>query len=367
MKHWSSVLSQPAPAIRDGALDAFRGIAVVGMVIVNLQGDDNHAFVQLAHSPWHGVTIADLVFPFFILAVGLSTPLAIRPEQRRQWAGLCRRTAMLLLIGMVIGWLLHPSLALAEFRFTGVLQRIAVVYLCCAALCIKTPGVRPAIGAAAILLAVHALLLTLPLIPSAPPSLLPGEGLSSLLDRLLLPGRLLRGTHDPEGVLSTLSAIATAMLGVAVQRLRTRAAHPNRVIAQAALFCIGLSLLLALWIPFNKPLWTPSYALLASGLGLALWAALRLGWRRIADVRWVRGTAILGQIALTLFVVHMVIVALLLVRMSPSQNLWAASFAVLAAIPLPVALSSLVYAVVGGAVSIAISLWLRQRGWLIKA
>lgn len=358
------------PAARDGALDALRGVAVLGMVLVNLQGSGEAAFGAFVHAEWNGFTFADLVFPLFLLASGLALPLALDRRDPPADAGrIVRRAILLYLIGLalgaIIGGIVVARLDPASIRFTGVLERIAVVYLVCAISCRATRGwIVPAL-LAVLLLAVHGLLLHLPAPGEAAASMAPGRGLSGWLDRALLPGRLFRGTWDPEGPLSTLSAIATGLIGLAVQRRTMRSGGSVlTAIVAAALCLIAARAALPLW-PLNKALWTPSFALLTAGIGLAMLAILRVAWPAMDAQPWARLIALLGRDALTLYVVHALLTALLVVRIG-GDRIWALSFDALARLGLPPGWASLLYAALAGGLSIAITLLLLRRGWRLR-
>jgi len=356
--------------MRDGALDALRGFAVLGMVVVNLQGSPPDAFPILAHAPWDGMTFADLVFPMFLLAMGLALPLTTDRRSRPPGIGrILQRAALLYLIGLALGALLggiiRSELSLAGTRYTGVLERIAIVYLVCALLCRAVKGWQVPLLATIALLAAHGALLYLPAPGEAAASMAPGAGLSGWLDRTLLPGRLLRETWDPEGALSTLSAIATGLIGVTVQRLRL-AGNSSAVEMGCAAACLALGFAaLALW-PLNKALWTPSFALVTAGASLALLAALRLGWPYFGVRAPGRVAAALGQHALTLYVVHTLLTTLLVVRIG-GERIWLHSFEAVAATGLSASWASLVYALAAGALSIAITFAMVRRGWALRA
>lgn len=363
MTHFAAAPLRPP---RDDALDGFRGLAVLGMVIVNLQGSEDVSFRFFVHSPWNGVTLADLVFPFFLLASGLAIPLAL---DGRSGTGRIRRAATragwLFLIGLVLGWLLHPSLDPAQLRVAGVLQRIAIVYFACALLCLTKPGWRWPLGAAVLVMVLHGIMLSVALPGDTIGHLAPGGGVSGWLDRVALPGRLHRVTYDPEGLLSTLSAIAEGLIGVAMQRRLRETSTPIRTILLAALACMLLAVALLPWLPINKTLWTPGFALFTAGLGLGLWGILRAAWPRLAALKGTALLVILGRTALTLYVVHMLLVAFL-IRPYGGGTLWKASFAPFAATGLPLPWASLLYAVVAGATSVIVTLALRRRGWVLR-
>ena len=353
---------------RDHALDALRGLAIFGMVLVNLQGDDKVAFPLLAHADWDGLTVADLVFPMFLLAAGLALPPAMDGRMPRASIGrIVRRSLLLWLIGFSIGFLVHASTHLADIRFTGVLERIGIVYLICALTCRETTGWRiPAIAAIGLML-LHGLLLYLPAPGELASSMAKGQGLSAWLDRAVLGGTRMYGkTFDPEGPLSTLGAIATAMIGVAVQRgVQQPVRQPNLFILATAALLAALALFASWLWPVNKALWTPTFVLLNAAIGLGLWGLFRLVWPRIGKWAPVRLAETLGQVALTLYVVHALLTALLVIPIG-KERLWKVSFDALARLGLPLDWTSLLYAVIGGALSILITLALKRRGWVLR-
>ncbi len=354
-----------AGAGRDLGLDAFRGLTVLLMAIVNLQGDGAVAFPWLVHAEWDGLTFADLVFPWFLLAVGLSVPLALRAGRPPALSDVVRRVAVLLVIGVVLGWLIRPTLDPEQVRWVGVLQRIAVVYLVCVLVAGRFSGPLVPALLAALCLVVHSLALLLVAAPAEPgPSLAMGQGFSAWVDQKVVPGRLHRGTWDPEGAWSTLSAIGTGLIGVAFARLH--AERGGKAVAGVAVVLAGAGLALMPVLPLNKALWTASYALVATGSGVALWLGLR---RIVATGRAERSLALLviaGQTALTVFVAHMLLIAIL-VRKVSGETLWSILFGGLQRLTLPDAVTSLVFAIIATGIALAPVPWLKRRGWLIRA
>lgn len=355
------------PRPRDTALDALRGIAIIGMVLANLQGSEKDAFPWIVHAVWDGLTVADLVFPMFLLAVGLSLPLAQDGREPRVGVGrIVRRAVLLWLIGFAISLIVHPSIYREDMRFTGVLQRIGIVYLVCALTVRSTTTWKvPAIIALA-LLAVHGALLYLPAPGETAASMAPGHGTAAWLDRAILGGtRMYGGTFDPEGPLGTLSSVATAMIGVAVQRLAMRAERPMTAwITGAALAgVLGLAAI-ALW-PINKALWTPTFALVNVAIGLALLAALKTGWPRLGVWMPMRLLATLGGAALTLYVVHD-FVTIVLIQHFGTWTLGKEIYGSITRTGMPPGWASMLYALLAGGLSIAITLRLISRGWTLR-
>lgn len=349
------------PPERDLSLDAFRGLTVIIMIIVNIQGSGDAAFAALKHAEWHGLTFADVIFPWFLFIVGLSVPLALdRAHSGSPWPAVLKRAIMLFALGVVLAWLIRP-VEFDQIRWMGVLQRIGVVYLACAAVVLLTRGWLVAALLAVAALALHSWLLFVPV--NGFNSLTVGDGLNASLDQLLLPGRLLHKTWDPEGVLSTLPAIASGLLGIVVMRART--------IKWACLvFGIAFGLggtVLSIWIPINKALWSASFVLVTAGTGLLLWTFLGLIWSKVAASGLARFAMLLGQTALTLYVIHMLLLAIIVRKLPDGTRFWDMLFAKLSAlIPSP-PLASLIFALIAGMICVAPLGWLKRKGWLIKA
>jgi predicted acyltransferase len=354
---------------RDHSLDAFRGLTVFLMIIVNIQGSGDTAFTALKHAEWNGLTFADLVFPWFLFIVGLSIPLALeRTHSRSPWPQVIRRSLILFALGVILSWLIRP----VEFdmvRWLGVLQRIGIVYFACATIILLRSGWKMAALLTVLILIVHSwLILAIPAPGEIVPGLGPGEGLSGWFDQQFLPGRILRKTYDPEGILSTFPAIASGLAGVAVMRWmgsRTQNVDGALLVAGTAMALTGLAA--AALVPVNKELWTASFVLITTGLGLILWMALRYIWPRVGENPIAHWFVLLGQTALTLYVIHMLFLAIIVRKLPDGQRIWDMFYAKLAATGLSPPVASLVFALVAGAICVAPLGWLKRRGWLIKA
>jgi predicted acyltransferase len=349
------------PPTRDLSLDAFRGLTVLMMIIVNIQGNGDAAFAALKHAEWHGLTFADLVFPWFLFIVGLSVPLALdRAHSGSPWPAVLKRAAMLFALGVVLAWLIRP-VEFDQIRWMGVLQRIGIVYLACAVVVLITRGWLVAALVAVAALALHSWLLFVPM--DGIDSLTAGEGLNASFDQSLLPGRLLRKTWDPEGVLSTLPAITSSLLGVAVMRAK----RSDGQMAALAIVVTCAGWLLSSWMPVNKALWTASFVAITAGTALLLWMMLRRIWGAVGSSTVARWMVLLGQTALTLYVIHMLLIALIVRKMPDGGRIWDTLFAQLASTGLAPPVASLLFALIAGAICVAPLAWLKRRGWLIKA
>ncbi|WP_425605383.1 acyltransferase family protein [Pseudoxanthomonas putridarboris] len=259
----------PAPR-RFASVDALRGITVAAMLLVNTPGDWSHVYAPLLHAEWHGCTPTDLVFPFFLFVVGVSIALGIVPrvEAGASRTALARavgwRAAKIVALGLALHLLAFWLLDKPWFRPWGVLQRIGVCFAVAGMVAIHAkPRVQWA-AIVALLLGYWALL--------APGGYAPFANLASRLDTALIGPMVYqwdaasgRG-HDPEGLLSTLPAIATTLLGLrAGAWLRAGALKP---LLAGGVSCIALGLLWAQLMPINKNLWTSSYALFTSGCAM---------------------------------------------------------------------------------------------------
>lgn len=295
------------------SLDVFRGATIAGMFVVNTPGSWEHVFSQLLHAEWNGWTYTDTIFPFFLFIVGVSMAfsfsrrLAGGGSRRTLLLHTLRRAAIIFGLGLALNTLSFFLFHRAQVRIPGVLQRIGVCFFF-AALIYLLVGCRGLLPAAAVLLAVYWALMTFVPVPGYGAGRLDVEGnLAAYLDRAVL------GTHtwkhnpgwDPEGLLSSLSAIATTLFGIfAGEWLRLRQGWGPRLAGLMGGGAIGFSLGL-LWsvaFPINKNLWTSSYSLLMSGLAamclaLCAWIVDVKGWKA-----WAKPFVWLGMNAIALFV-----------------------------------------------------------------
>jgi predicted acyltransferase len=323
------VRAPPGPAPRLVSVDVLRGLTVAAMVLVNNPGSWRHVYWPLRHAEWNGFTPTDMIFPFFLFIVGVSIPLALGSRLEAGDRGLVGRVLRRSAAIFGLGLLLHalPFFHLATLRVPGVLQRIAVCYLLAALLVVLTAGAggwRIQAGVAGALLVDYWLLMTrVPPPGGVAGDLSPAGNLAGYVDRLVLGPHIWQVSrfYDPEGVLSTLPAVATTLLGVLAGHW-IRGARPGRRVA-SGLLVAGLVATVAggLWglaFPINKALWTSSYALFMAGLAsLALagcyWSVEVRGWRA-----WTPPFVVLGVTALPLFFLSSFMARLLiLARVGP--------------------------------------------------
>jgi predicted acyltransferase len=293
------------------SLDVFRGITIAGMVLVNNPGTWSHIYWPLAHAEWHGWTPTDLIFPFFVFIVGVAIPLAFgrRIEsggsKRDLYWKIARRTLIIFALGMFLAG--FPYFQLATIRIPGVLQRLAVCYLFASVIFLNTK-VRTQIIVTIALLVIYWLLMTRLHAPGFAIGDLSKEGsLASFVDRAVFGPHIWKQgkVYDPEGLLSTIPAIATALFGVLTgQWLRTAKSQYEKV---TGLFVAGAVCVVIGWcwnpfFPINKSLWTSSYVFFTGGLALEFLAFCY--W--LIDIkkyqRWAKPFVVFGVNAIALFV-----------------------------------------------------------------
>lgn len=278
------------------SLDVFRGATIAAMILVNNPGND-FPYGPLKHSEWNGCTPTDLIFPFFLFIVGVSLSLSFRSRMRRGESKKTlllhsvRRSTIIFLIGLFLNG--FPYFHLATLRVAGVLQRIALAYLAAALITLYAETRGICLWIAGLLIGYWIAMRFIPVpgfgIPGSDiPLLDPNANLSWYIDQHLLPGRMYEGTRDPEGILSTLPAIATALLGVLTgEWLATRRDAKRKTAGMLAfgVACVLAGQLWGIWFPINKKLWTSSFVLFTAGCALICLAVCY--W--ITDVKLHRG------------------------------------------------------------------------------
>ena len=312
------------------SLDVFRGITIAGMVMVNNPGSWSTIYWPLAHAEWHGWTPTDLVFPFFLFIVGVAIPIALGKRvdaggsKRDLYWKIVRRTLIIFALGIFLAG--FPYFNLSTIRIPGVLQRIAVCYLFASIIFLNTKVRTQIIIAIGLSILYWVLMTKLPAPGFAAGDLSKEGSLASYIDRTLLGPHIWRQgkVFDPEGLLSTIPAIATTLIGVLTgQWLRMEKPAYEKVAGMfaAGVVCMVIGWMWNPWFPINKSLWTSSYVFFTGGLAL-LFLALCY-W--IIDIRkytaWTKPFVVFGVNALVLFVASGVMARLLgLIKVSAADG-----------------------------------------------
>ncbi|HKO44767.1 MAG TPA: DUF5009 domain-containing protein [Pyrinomonadaceae bacterium] len=312
------------------SLDVFRGITIAGMVLVNNPGSWSTIYWPLAHAEWHGWTPTDLVFPFFLFIVGVAIPIALGKRvdtggsKRDLYWKIVRRTLIIFALGIFLAG--FPYFPLSTIRIPGVLQRIAVCYLFASIIFLNTKVRTQIIITVGLSILYWALMTKVPA-PGFGAGDLSKEGsLASYIDRTIFGPHIWRQgkVYDPEGLLSTIPAIATTLMGVITgQWLRTEKSAYEKVAGMfaAGVGCMVIGWMWNAWFPINKSLWTSSYVFFTGGLALLVLALCY--W--IIDIRkhtaWTKPFVVFGVNALVLFVASGVMARLLgLIKVSASDG-----------------------------------------------
>lgn len=305
------------------SLDILRGVTVAGMLLVNSPGSWQYVYPPLDHAAWHGWTPTDLVFPSFLFCVGAASALSLSTPKAGQKLHIARRAAALIALGLFLQAL--PYFDLAHLRLPGVLQRIGVCYAAGAFLFLltarrdaegrRTVNIWPLAIIIALLLASYWVLLTYVPVPGFGAGRLDSLGsLPAYIDRRVfgLDHMWIYGTteghgvtYDPEGLLSTLPAIANVLFGMIAARI-AQCGAPQQTWATvlgigAALIAVGLALHPLL--PINKRIWTSSFAIFSSGAAMALFGLLILVAQAPSAVRAAYPFRVLGANAILAYVI----------------------------------------------------------------
>lgn len=270
------------------SLDIFRGLMVAGMILVDNPGSDEKAYWAIKHAEWNGWTTADFIFPSFLFLVGVSMmfsfPSRLRRGESRPQILLhaFKRSLILIAVGLFVNASPIVGLDVHSWRFEGVTQRIALCYFVAAILVLWSDFRGQLITIVVCLVGYWALLRFVPVpgfgVPGRDiPFMDPNRNIAAWLDRKLFAGHLFDGTRDPEGIISTIPAIATTLIGVLTGHwLRSNQAR-GKIVGRMILF--GILGLIAgevwnVWFPINKYLWTGSFVLFTGGFALVFLAFL---------------------------------------------------------------------------------------------
>jgi predicted acyltransferase len=320
------------------SLDVFRGMTMATMILVNMASlpDDGKKYLWLEHAPWHGWTIADLVFPFFLYIIGVSMAFSLAkytsrtaPITKQVYWQIARRSLILFGLGLLLNNLVwnynftEPKLFanLDHLRIMGVLQRIGIGFFCASIAVLLLPQKKIWMLSIGILVGYWLILAFVPALDNGDGIFSKAGNFGAYIDRLIItPAHLHKGsgyTSDPEGLFGTLPAISSILFGyltgawLKIQSVNSRTSSNLLMFGLAALV-IGL-----LWngiFPINKKLWTSSFVLFTTGAGLISLAACY----ELVDVRkyrkWFKPFEILGLNAIFIYVASIVLIKLIMVN-----------------------------------------------------
>jgi predicted acyltransferase len=355
------------------SLDAFRGFTIAAMILVNNPGNWGTVYAPLLHKPWNGITPTDLVFPFFLFIMGVSITLSFSKRMNESipypnfYRKIISRTLKIFFIGLLLNLL--PYFNFTELRVAGVLQRIALVYLICSILFLKTNWKSQSIIGGSILLVYWLCMTLIPIPGNALPVLEPGNNLAAWIDSFLLPGRMWQETWDPEGIFSTFPAIVTGISGMLAGKLILSEISMERKIIW--LFISGFTACIVgfIWswfFPLNKNLWTSSYVLVTGGLATMIVASAIFLVDILNATRFARVGIIFGANAITLYVLADALAILLYQVEIGGDSLNNHFMQVFTSIGFGNNFSSLLFAILCVGINFIPALWLYKKRIFIK-
>ena len=308
------------PSHRLESLDAFRGITIAGMILVNNPGSWSYVYGPLRHAEWHGWTPTDLIFPFFLFIVGVAMAFSIVPkveagaDRRVIMRGVLKRSAIIIGLGLFMS--AYPRFDIGAMRFPGVLQRIGLVFFFASLACVYLSRRQQ------VLLTVG-LLFTYWMVMAIGGDLSPDGNLAASIDRTIFGSHIWQDTWDPEGLLSTMPAVATTLTGLFTGYLLR--SNRSSVDITGALFTYGwIAIVIGLfwnhYFPINKNLWTSSYVIFTTGaalqfLGVCFWTIEVKRWKR-----WAWPAVVFGKNAIAVFVLSGLLAETMLVIRVPAGD-----------------------------------------------
>jgi len=294
------------------SLDAFRGITIASMILVNNAGNWSAVYPPLEHAKWHGWTLTDLIFPFFLFIVGVAIVFAFSKRidtgqsKKKLYLKILKRTLILFGLGLLLN--AFPFFHLSTWRIPGVLQRIAITYAIASIIVLNT-NIKWQAYIAAGLLIIYWIIMKLVPVPGYGAGVLEPQGnLCGFIDGILLKGHTwmyapAKG-FDPEGLLSTIPAISSVLFGVLTGHwLKAKKSNLEKVVM---LFVVGIAAIIlgeiiSIWFPINKNLWSSSYTVFTTGmallfLGMCYWLIDIKGYKK-----WTIPFLVFGSNAITVY------------------------------------------------------------------
>lgn len=287
------------------SVDILRGFAIAAMILVNTPGTWSHVYDPLLHAEWHGITPTDLIFPFFLFIVGISIHFAYKNKAKGMvtYKKIIIRSLKLIGLGLFLNFFLPYFPFVSDFetlRFFGVLQRIGIVFLISAILYLNCNW-KALLGIGiAILLGYWLLLGFLPLPNGELPTFdRAPNNWANYLDLKVLGTHMWQPDYDPEGILSTLPAIVTCVLGILVGKILSVFKNA-KILLLTSVVLLVLGYMLSLWFPINKSIWSSSFVLVTSGWGTLILSAIYI----VTDERGIKFGSIFKYVGMNAIIIY---------------------------------------------------------------
>ncbi|WP_223549814.1 acyltransferase family protein [Aestuariivivens sp. NBU2969] len=292
-------------AKRIESVDILRGFAIAAMILVNTPGNWSHVYAPLLHAEWHGLTPTDLIFPFFLFIVGISIHYAYKNKAKGMatYKKIIIRSLKLIGLGLFLNLFLPYFPFVKDFetlRFFGVLQRIGIVFLISAILYLNCNW-KALMGIGITILLGYWLLFgflplpngELPTFDRAP------NNWANYLDLKVLGTHMWQPDYDPEGILSTLPAIVTCVLGILVGKILS-VFKSAKILLLMSVVLLVLGYLLSLWFPVNKSIWSSSFVLVTSGWGTLILSVIYY----VTDERGIKFGSIFKYVGMNAIIIY---------------------------------------------------------------
>lgn len=305
------------------SLDVFRGLTMALMILVNSQGT-RFIYPILDHAEWNGCTLADLVFPAFLFVVGVTTVISLkRPRLGHEvYGSILKRSILLFLIGLFLNaFPLHFDLA--TLRVHGVLQRISLCYLICSIIYLNTTVKTQVLIFIGILLGYWYFITLIPMPGISADQLTIAHNWAGYIDSLMLSPAHLYKNFDPEGLLSTVPAVASTLSGLIIGSFLLSTYPKTKkcyLMIAVGLLCLLLGWMWSWDFPINKNLWSSSYVLWTSGVSLIVFALCFYLIDVLGYTKWAFPFKVFGMNALFIFIFHVLLLKLQSVLLFPLSN-----------------------------------------------
>jgi len=339
------------------SVDIFRGLTIAAMILVNTPGTWSHVYAPFLHAEWNGLSPTDLIFPFFLFIVGMSITFAYSKKKEAKitkdvYKKIISRTLKLIFLGLFLAsfTLDFPFIKnLSEVRIPGVLQRIGVVFFISSILFLNLNW-KILLGTFIAILLIYWFLMTQIPINGEMPLLTRSSNLGSVVDlKILTVDHMWKTDYDPEGILSTLPAIATTIFGMFLGMILLNKNRTKREKYKYFVFIGIVALLMGYSLdrvfPINKGLWTSSYVLVTGGYASLIYALIFYAADILGINKWGKPAIIFGSNAITVYFLSSFTTKCFgLIKLSDGQSLHGYLYDILSSIITIPKLSSLVYA-----------------------
>ncbi|UOB16798.1 acyltransferase family protein [Abyssalbus ytuae] len=262
------------------SVDFLRGLTILLMILVNTPGDWSHVYPLLLHAQWNGLTLADFVFPFFLFIVGVSISFVYKKKEKsaKTYKKIFVRSVKLVLLGLFLNAFtpFFPFIETESLRFPGVLQRIGIVFCIASVLYLNLNRKALIITSIFTLIGYWLWVAFIPLPNGSLPTLdRSPDNWANYLDYLLLKGHMWKQDYDPEGILSTIPAIISALSGTIIgEMLIQKTENKFKLLISTGLGLLISGIIWGIFYPVNKALWSSTFVLITSGCGTLILAIL---------------------------------------------------------------------------------------------